>query len=149
MPDSSEKQIGFTSKTLTSIEKKVLPVGRGSSCLCVWSKMFQLLFAGLSLHIADRSWSHYEHSSMRVKFHSKPQRIQWWSSILWVRHHLPKDRPACKCRCLQLTSISVYTAPETSIPAELVLLVQSLQDALTTAAHISMWTRRDFLLARV
>ena len=45
------------------------------SCLCVWSKAFQLLFAGPSFHIADRSWSHYEHSSMRVKWpHSKPQR---------------------------------------------------------------------------
>jgi len=87
---------------------------------------------------------------MRVKLHSKPQkRIQWWSSILRVHHHLPKDRLACKCRCIQLTSISVYTPPETPIPAELVLLVQSLQDAPTTEAHILMWTGRDSLLARV
>jgi len=39
--------------------------------------------------------------------------------------------------------------PQTTIPAELVLMVDQLQDAPITATQLAAWTRRDPLMARV
>ena len=71
-----------------------------------------------------------------------------------IYHPMSTPSPAKRQTSMQMQMhsvdfMSVYSPPETPIPAELVLLVQSLQDAPTTAARISMWIGRDSLLARV
>ena len=99
-----------------------------------------------------------DHEPLRTLFNESkaisPQassRIQWW---VWT---LASYEYTIACRKTEQHANAdafsqlplPYTPPETPIPAELVLLVQSLQDAPITAAQIALWTRRDPLLARV
>jgi len=152
MPDGSEKPIGFVSRTLSEAEKKYSQIEKEALACMVGVTRFHSYL-----------WGHHfilqtDHKSLLSLFNEKkaiPQqaanRIQCWAwmlasyeyTITW--RNTTQHTNADALSRLPLPEVP----PQTTIPAELVLMVDQLQDAPITATQIVAWTRRDPLMARV
>ena len=152
MPDGSDKPIGFVSLTLSEAEKKYSQIEKEALACMVGITRFHSYL-----------WGHHfllqtDHKPLLSLFNEKkaiPQqaanRIQRWAwmlasyeyTITW--RNTTQHANADALSRLPLPEVP----PQTTIPAELVLMVDQLQDAPITATQIAAWTRRDPLMARV
>ena len=152
MPDGSEKPIGFVSRTLSATEQKYSQIEKEALACVVGVTRFRSYL-----------WGHHftlqtDHKPLLTLFNEHktiPQqaanRIQRWAwtlaayeyTITWRQSEQHANADA-------LSRLPLPEVPaQTTVPAELVLMVENLQDAPITASQIATWTRRDPVMARV
>ena len=152
MPDGSEKPVGFFSRTLTPTEQKYSQIEKeGLACVVGVTRFHSYL------------WGHHftlqtDHKPLLTLFNeNKPipqqaaNRIQRWAwklasyeySIEWRASSQHSNADALSRLPLKKKS------PTTTTPAELVLMVEKLDDAPVTAKQVATLTRRDPVMARV
>lgn len=152
MPDGSEKPVGFFSRTLTKTERKYSQIEKEALACVVGVTRFHSYL-----------WGHHfvlqiDHKPLLTLFNKNKQipqqaanRIQRWAwklasyeySIEWRAsgQHVNADA---------LSRLPLPEKPaETTVPAELVLMVEQLDDAPVTAKQVAGLTRRDPLMAKV
>ncbi len=152
MPDGTEKPVGFVSRTLSETEKKYSQIEKEALSCVVGVTSFRSYLYG---HHFTLQTDHKPLLSLFNENKAIPQqaakRIQCWAwtlasyeyTIAWrnTTQHANSDA---------LSRLPLPDTPsKTTIPAELVLIVEHLQDAPITATQIATWTRRDPLMARV
>ena len=152
MPDGSEKPVGFFSRSLTLTERKYSQIEKEAlSCVVGVTRFHSYL------------WGHHfvlqtDHKPLLTLFNEdKPipqqaaNRIQRWAwklasyeySIEWRASGQHSNADA-------LSRLPLPQTPaDTTIPAELVLMVEKLDDAPVTAKQVASLTRRDPLMAKV
>ena len=150
--DGSEKPIGFVSRTLTETEQKYSQIEKEGLACVFGVKRFHAYLHGHPFQLIT------DHQPLVTLFSEKkaisPQasaRIQRWALTLANYEYTMKFRPTEKHG--NADALSRCPLPETPqatpVPAELVLLVEQLENAPVTAKQIQTWTRADSLLARV
>ena len=152
MPDGSEKPIGFVSRTLSDTEKKYSQIEKEALACVVGVTRFHLYLWG---HHFTLQTDHKPLLSLFKENKAIPQqaanRIQRWAwtlasyeyTITWrnTTQHANTDA---------LSRLPLPEVPsQTTTPAEVVLMVDQLQNAPITAAQIATWTKKDPLMARV
>ena len=152
MPDGSEKPVGFVSRTLTEAEKKYSQIEKeGLACVFGITRFHSYLFGHHFILQTD-------HEPLRTLFNESKaipaqasNRIQRWALKLSSYDYTIACRKTDQhANADAMSRLPLpYTPANTPVPAELVLMVETLQDAPVTATEIAMWTRRDPLLSRV
>ncbi len=152
MPDGSEKPVGFASRTLTDTEKNYSQMER-EGLACVYGvKRFNSYLLGHHFTLQT------DHEPLRTLFNeNKPippqasSRIQRWAwTLASYEYTIACRKTEQHANADAMSRLPLpYTPRETPVPAELVLMVENLQDAPITATQIALWTRRDPLMARV
>ena len=150
MPDSSEKPIGFVSRTLSKTEIKYLQIEKeGLSCVFGVKKFHSNLYGHHFTLIIDHKPLHTLFS--RAVPPQASGRIQRWALTLAAYEYtlfwcLTKQHENADA----MSRLPLPKKPlETPLPAELVLLMEHLEESPVAATQIRMWTRRDPLLSRV
>ena len=152
MPDGSEKPVGFVSRSLTASERKYSQIEKEALACVVGVTRFHSYL-----------WGHHftlqtDHKPLLTLFNeSKPipqqaaNRIQRWAwklasyeySIEWRASDQHSNADA-------LSRLPLPQMPaDTTIPAELVLIVENMNDAPVTAEQVASLTRREPLMAEV
>ena len=152
MPDGSEKPVGFASRTLTETEKKYSQVEK-EALACVYGvKHFHAYLLGHKFVLQT------DHEPLRTLFSESKvvpphasSRIQRWAwTLASYEYSIVCRKTGQHANADAMSRLPLpYTPDETSVPEELVLMVEGLQDAPITAFQIARWTRRDPLMARV
>jgi len=152
MPDGSEKPVGFASRTLTQTEKNYSQMEKEGLACIYGVKHFHSYLLGHKFVLQT------DHEPLRTLFSSSKtvpphasSRIQRWAWTLAAYEYVVVCRKTDQhANADAMSRLPLpYTPDETSVPAELVLMVEGLQDAPITATQIARWTRRDPLMARV
>lgn len=152
MSDRKEKSVGFVSHTLNEAEKKHSQVEKEALACVVWVNRFRSYLWG---HHFTLQTDHKPLLSLLHEHKSIPQqmanRIQWWAWILSAYDYTITWRNTSQHA--NEDAFSRLPLPESpghsSVPAELVLIMEQLQHAPITATQIAVWTERDPLMARV
>ena len=150
--DDGEKPIAFASRSLTAAEKKYAQLDKEGLAIVFGVRKFHDYLFGRKFEIRS------DHKPLQYLFdenRSIPQlasaRIQRWALILsaydYVISYKPGDQHA------NADSLSRLPLPEhpteTTPPADIVLLMDTLQTSPVTAQNIRYWTDRDPLLSNV
>ena len=152
MPDGFEKPVGFVSHTLTDTEKKCSQIEKqGLVCVYGVTRFHSYLFGH---HFKLQT----DHKHLLTLFNESkavlPQasgRIQHWALTL----ALYKYTIVCRTTTQHANTDTMSRLPlpdtpvQTPASGELVLIVERLEDAPTSAAQIATWTRQDPLLSGV
>ena len=149
MPDGSEKPIGFVSHTLSKTEIKYPQIEKeGLSCVFGVKKF---LYGHPFTLVTDHKPLFTLFNESRALPPQASGRIQHWALTLAAYEYTLSWPPtkqhenADAMSCLPLPEKPL----ETPLPAELVLLMEHLEESQVTATQIRMWARRDSLLSRV
>ena len=152
MPDGSEKPIGFVSRMLSDTEKKYSQIEREALACVVGVTRFHSYLWGHHFTLqTDHKPLLYLFKESKAIPQQAANRIQRWAwtlaayeyTITWRNTNQHANADA-------LSRLPLPEVPQkTTVPAELVLMVNELQDAPITAIQIAAWTRRDPLMARV
>ena len=149
MPDGSEKPIGFVSHTLSKTEIKYPQIEKeGLSCVFGVKKF---LYGRPFTLVTDHKPLFTLFNESRALPPQASGRIQHWALTLAAYEYTLSWPPtkqhenADAMSCLPLPEKPL----ETPLPAELVLLMEHLEESQVTATQIRMWARRDSLLSRV
>ena len=152
MDDGAEKPIAFASRTLAPAERKYAQIEKeGLACVFGVTRFHSFLYGRHFTLVTD-------HKPLLGLFNeSRPipaqasARIQRWALTLASYDYSLRFKPtaahanADALSRLPLTS----TAISVPMPAETVLLMETLDASPITAADIRTWTRRDPILSRV
>ena len=152
MPDGTEKPVGFVSRTLTKAEKGYSQIEKeGLACVYGVKRFHSYLFGH---HFTLQT----DHQPLQTLFNSSkaipPQassRIQRWALTLASYEYTIACRKTTQhANADAMSRLPLSDTPaQTPVPAELVLMVERMEDAPITATQIAAWTRRDVLLSRV
>ena len=152
MPDGTEKPVGFASRTLSSAEKKYSQLEKEALACVFGVKRFHSYLWG---HHFTLQTDHKPLLSLFGENKAIPQqaanRIQRWAWILASYEYTVTWRSTVQhANADALSRLPLQEVPaQTTTPAELVLMMEQLQDAPITATQIADWTKRDPLLATV
>ena len=144
-PDGTEKPIAFASRTLCANRKR-------KSCVYFWSKTFPSVFVWSSFVLTT------DHKPLLGLLDGSrnisPQataRIQRWALTLAAYEYSLKHKTSEKhANADALSRLPVKCSySEVPIPAEMVLLMEQIDNIPVTSDMIKAWTRRDPVLARV
>ncbi len=152
MPDGSEKPVGFVSRTLNSAEKKYSQLEKEALACVVGVTRFNSYLCGYHFTLQA------DHKPLTTLFNENkaiPQqaanRIQRWAWKLALYEYTVAWRTSAQHA--NADALSQLPLPETpapsATPAELVLMVENLDDAPITALQIATWTRRDPVKAKI
>ena len=150
--DGSQKPIGFTSRTLSDTEEKYSQIEKEAFSCVVGVTRFHSYFYG---HHFTLMTDHKPLLMLLNESKAVPQqaanRIQRWAWKLALYEYTIAWRTSAKhanADALSRLPLSEFPA-HTTIPAELVLMVENLQDAPISATQIARWTRQDPGMAKV
>ena len=152
MPNGEEKPVGFVSRTLTEAEKKYSQVEKEALACVVGVTRFRSYLWG---HHFTLQTDHKPLLTILNEHKAIPQqaanRIQRWAWNLAAYDYTITWRSTSQhANADALSRLPLSETPRhSSVPAELVLMMEQLQDAPITAVQIATWTRRDPLMARV
>ena len=152
MPNGVEKPVGFISRTLSEAEKKYSQVEKEALACVVGVKRFRSYLWG---HHFILQTDNKPLLSLLNEHKAIPQqaanRIQRWAWILSAYEYTITWRNTFQhANADALSRLPLPEAPGHSpVPAELVLMMEQLQEAPITSTQIAAWTRRDTLMARV
>ena len=152
MPNGVEKPVGFISRTLSEAEKKYSQVEKEALACVVGVKRFRSYLWG---HHFILQTDNKPLLSLLNEHKAIPQqaanRIQRWAWILSAYEYTITWRNTFQhVNADALSRLPLPEAPGHSpVPAELVLMMEQLQEAPITSTQIAAWTRRDTLMARV
>ena len=152
MPDGSEKPVRFFSRTLTKTEQKYSQIEKEALACVVGVTRFHSYL-----------WGHHfvlqtDHKPLLTLFNENKQipqqavnRIQRWAWKLASYEYSIEWRASGQhANADALSRLPLPEKPaETTVPAELVLMVEQLDDAPVTAKQVASLTRQDPLMAKV
>jgi len=152
MPDYSEKPIGFVSRMLTKAEQNYSQVEKeGLACLygvkCFHSYLFGHKFVLQTDH-QPLTTLFSETKTIPVQASS---RIQRWAVLLASYEYTIVFRSTSKhANADAMSRLPLSEKPaSTPVPAEVVLLIEKLDEAPITSVQIANWTKKDPILAQV
>ena len=149
LPDGEEKPMGFVSRTLTEAEKKYLQDEKEALACVVGVTSFRSYLWG---HHFTLQTDHKTLLTLLNEQKAIPQQAaNRWAWIVAANDYAITWRSTLQhANTDALSRLPLSETPRhTSVPAELVLMMEQLQDGPITAAQIAAWTRRDPLMARV
>lgn len=152
MPDGTEKPVGFVSRTLNDSEKKYSQIEKEALACVVGVTRFRSYLWG---HHFTLQTDHKPLLSLFNENKAIPQqaanRIQRWAWTLASYEYTIEWRNTSQhANADALSRLPLPESPlHSNTPAELVLLVEQLQDAPITAKQIATWTKQDPLMTRV
>ena len=152
MPDGSERPIGYASRTLSAAERNYSQIEReGLACVFGVKRFHAYLFGHHFQLVTDHKpllALLNQHRSTSVQASA---RIRRWSLILSMYDYTISFRKTQDHgNADALSRLPLPEQPDTvPIPAELVLLVDQLNDSPVTAWQVQRWTGRDPILSTV
>ena len=152
MPDGTERPVGFVSRTLSSTEKKYSQIEKEALACVVGVTRFHAFLWG---HHFTLQTDHKPLLSLLCPTKLIPcqaaNRIQRWAwTLSSYEYTITWRRSAQHSNADALSRLPLAEVPtNTTVPAEVVLMIEELQDAPLTSTQIATWTRRDPLLAKV
>lgn len=152
MPDGTEKPVGFASRTLTPAERNYSQVEKEAlACVYGVKRFHSYLFGHSFLLQTDNEPLRTLFNQSKVVSQQASSRIQRWAlTLASYEYTIVCRRTEQHANADALSRLPLpYTPTQTSIPAELVLLVENLEDAPITAAQIAQWTKQDPNMAKV
>ena len=151
MPDGSEKPVGFVSRTLSEAEKKYSQIEEALSCVVGVTRFRSYLYGH---HFTLQT----DHKPLLTLFNENkaiPQqaanRIQRWAwTLASYEYTIEWRKSSDHANADAMSRLPLPDVPsQTTVPAELVLMMENLQESPITAAQIATWTRRDATMAKV
>ena len=152
MPDGSERPIGYASRSLNSAKKNYSQLEKeGLSCVFGVRKFHQYLFGHSFQLVTDHKPLLGLIKEDRAVSVQASARIKRWSLLLSNYEYTLLFRgTAAHGNADALSRLPLPEVPDpSSMPPELVLLAEHLDDSPVTAADIRAWTRRDRTLSQV
>ena len=150
--DGSEKPIAFASRTLADAEKKYSQIEKeGLACVFAVSRFHAYLYGRRFTLVTD-------HKPLLGLFNEgKPVpaqasgRIQRWALTLAMYDYTLRFKPTeAHANADALSRLPLSFKPATvPMPAETVLLLETLDESPVSSVDIQTWTRRDPALSRV
>ncbi len=150
--DGSEQPISFTSRTLSSAEKKYSQIEKEALALVFAVKRFNQYLQGNHCTI------HSDHKPLQYLFNANKQipvmasaRMQRWALILGAYSYSISYKPGkTMAHADALSRLPLSDSPSTTlVPLEVTYLVHQLSTSIVTAGRIRKWTDQDPVLARV
>ena len=150
--DGVEKPIGFVSRTLTSAEKNYSQLEReGLACIFGLKKFHSYLFGHpFTIYTDNLPIKSLFSEKQAVPLHASGRILRWALTLSNYEYKI-EFRPTHKhsnADALSRLPISITDVEET-VPTELVLLVEAMEQLPITAESIHEWTRKDPILSRV
>ena len=152
LEDGSEKPIAFASRSLASAEKKYSQLDKEALSIVFGVKKFQQYLQGRHFTIIS------DHKPLQYLFsEDKPvpvlasARIKRWALSLSAYDYTIEHRPGQQHGNADVLSRLPLptTVKETSMPGEIVLLMETLQSTPVDSRQICLWTDRDPGLSKV
>ena len=150
--DGSERPIAFASRTLADAEKKYSQIEKeGLSCVFGVSRFHSYIYGGHFTLVTD-------HKPLLGLFdEDKPvpvqasARIQRWALTLATYQYTLRFKPTqAHANADALSRLPLSEKPvSVPIPAETILLLETIEASPISSTDIQKWTRRDPLLSRV
>lgn len=152
LPNGQEKPIGFVSRSLSETERKYSQIEKEAlSCVFGVTRFHSYLYG-------HKFTLQTDHKPLLVLFNENKaipthaaNRIQRWAwklasyeyTIKWRNTHQHANADA-------MSRLPLPEVPtKTTVPAEVVLLVEQLNDSPVTAQQVATWTRQNLTLAKV
>ena len=152
MEDGSERPIAFASRTLMPAEKKYAQIEKeGLSCVFGVSRFHSFLYGRRFTLVTDHKPLLGLFDEDRAVPAQASARIQRWALTLASYDYALRFKPTtAHANADALSRLPLpMAAMSVPMPAETVLLMETLEASPVTAADIRTWTRRDPLLSRV
>ena len=152
LEDGSGKPIAFARRSLASAEKKYSQLDKEALSIVFGVKKFQQYLQGRHFTIIS------DHKPLQHLFsEDKPipvlasARIKRWALILSAYDYTIEHRPGQQHGNADVLSRLPLrtTVQETSVPGEIVLLMETLQSTPVDSRQIGLWTDRDPVLSKV
>lgn len=151
-PDSAEKPIAFTSRSLATAEKKYSQLDKESLAIVYGVKKFhQYLFGWKFVIRSDHKPLQHLFSEQKPIPVQASARIQRWALTLSAYNYSIAYKPGSEhANADSLSRLPLGNSPEDPPkPAELVFLMDTLHASPITPRQIRQWTDRDPLLSKV
>ena len=150
--DGSDRPIAYTSRTLSTAEKKYCQLEKEGLAIVFGVKRFhQFLFGRKFTIFSDHQPLKYIFSESRQVPVMASSRVQRWALTLSAYDYTMQYHPGSKMT--NADALSRAPIPESpSIvpdPGDLVFLINHLSRAIVTADQIKLWTETDPLLSKV
>ena len=152
MPDGSEKPVGFVSRTLTDAEKKYSQLEKeGLACVYGIKRFHSYLFGHKFVLQTDHQPLTTLFNEAKVVPVQASSRIQRWALLLASYEYTIAYRSTTKhSNADAMSRLPLPNTPaKTPVPAELVLMIEKLDEAPISSKQISNWTQKDPLLSKV
>ena len=152
MEDGAEKPIAFASRTLAPAERKYAQIEKeGLACVFGVTRFHSFIYGRKFTLVTDHKPLLGLFNENRPIPAQASARIQRWALTLASYEYTLCFKPtAAHANADALSRLPLpSTASSIPMPAETVLLMETLEASPITAADIRMWTRRDPLLSRV
>jgi len=151
LPNGQEKPIGFVSRSLSETEQKYSEIVK-EALSCVFGvthfHSYSMVTNLPSRQITNHSWRCLARTR---QFQHAANQIQRWAWKIASHEYTIKWRNTQQhANADALSSVLLPEVPaKTTVPAEVVLLVEQLNDSPVTAQQIATWTRQTPILAKV
>ena len=152
MPDGSEKPVGFVSRTLTDAEKKYSQLEKeGLACVYGIKRFHSYLFGHKFVLQTDHQLLITLFNEAKVVPAQASNRIQRWALLLASYEYTISYRSTTKhSNADAMSQLPLPDKPKTTpVPAELVLMIEKLDEAPISSKQVATWTQRDHVLSRV
>ena len=152
MPDGTEKPVGFVSRTLTETEKKYSQIEKeGFACVFGVKKFDAYLFGRhFTLQTDHKPLMTLFHETKGIPVQASARIKRWALSLSAYEYTIACRTTKQHANADAMSRLPLPEVPEsTFVPAELVLMIEKMNDAPITAKQIAFWTQRNPLLSRV
>ena len=146
MPDGSEKPIGYASHSLSRAERNYSQLEREGLACVFGVKCFHSYLFG---HPFELLTDNQPLTTLLNECRDFPSGLSMYQMLVSTSEYTIHFRKTqAHGNVDALSRLPLPTAPaEVPMPAELVLLMEHLEDSPVTAQHIRLWTRRDPVLS--
>ena len=150
--EDGERPVAFASRSLSPAEKKYAHLDKEGLAIIFGVKKFHGYLFGRKFKIrSDHKPLQHLFDSTRAVPQLASARLQRWALILGAYDYTISYRPGDKhANADSLSRLPLpQTPPKIAQPADIVLLMETLQASPITAEHIRQWTNKDPLLSHV
>ena len=150
--EEGERPVAFASRSLSTAEKKYAHLDKEGLAIIFGVKKFHGYLFGRRFEIrSDHKPLQYLFDNTKAVPQLASARLQRWALILSAYNYTISYKPGAQhANADSLSRLPLPESPvKTSPPADIILLMDTLQASPVTAQHIRKWTDRDPLLSRV
>ena len=150
--EEGERPVAFASRSLSAAEKKYAHLDKEGLAIIFGVKKFHGYLFGRKFEIrSDHKPLQHLFDSTRAVPQLASARLQRWALILGAYNYTISYKPGDQHSNADLLSrLPLPDSPtKTPPPADIILLMETLQASPVTAQHIRQWTDKDPLLSRV